>query len=89
MSGNGDSQPIVETGIYIRAKIGDRFETIDIGDARLPMNEFCKWLFTHAQSKPFFYIRLVTSLIGRRQDFEKFLEECGGEEAVIRSGGPG
>jgi hypothetical protein len=33
-----------ETGIYIRAKIGERWESVDIGDPRLPDAEVEQWL---------------------------------------------
>lgn len=34
----------MNTGIYIRAKIDNKWESIDIGDDRLPAPELLRWL---------------------------------------------
>jgi hypothetical protein len=36
----------LDTGIYIRAKIAGKWESIDIGDDRLPAPELLRWLVT-------------------------------------------
>lgn len=36
----------MNTGVYIRAKIDGRWESIDIGDTRLPADVLLRWLVT-------------------------------------------
>ena len=36
----------MNTGIYIRAKVDNKFGSIDIGDDRLPAPELLRWLAT-------------------------------------------
>jgi len=54
----------METGILIRAEVGNRCGNFDIGDPKLPDREVVKWLRTH-ELESGFVERLVLILLGR------------------------
>ncbi len=64
----------METGVYIRAKVGSKFESIDIGDERLPAPELLRWLGT-----------LPDDAILRTVDKAKELIAAADKEAVFRA----
>ena len=56
----------------------------DVGD--LSIEQLIHWVHFHGQTMPLFYIRLVASLINRREALEEFIEARGGEKAIIERG---
>lgn len=56
----------IETGIYIRAMINGKWESVDIGDDRLSDKEVLKWLRSRGGSNPWAE-NVVLLLLGREQ----------------------
>jgi hypothetical protein len=51
---------MTDTGIFIRARVGDRWESVDIGDPRLPLATVLGWLDTLDRDA---LLRLAATLI--------------------------
>lgn len=54
-----------ETGIYIRAKVENKWQSVDIGDPRLPDKEVSDWL---RKGGPEMCLRTVMILLGRNRE---------------------
>ena len=55
----------MRTGIFIRAKVGGRWDNYDIGDDRLPDSVVAKWINDQSEGGIGFLKRLAMILLGR------------------------
>lgn len=56
----------METGIFVRAEIGGKWQSVDIGDPRFTDKEVLKWLRSRGGNNPWAE-NCVLSLLGREQ----------------------
>ena len=63
--------------------VGDR-EGVPKEIAELSIEDLLQWVHWHGQNVPFFYIRLVATLLNRKDDFEEWVIAQGGEEEILK-----
>jgi len=56
------------TGIYIRAEIDGKWESVDIADPRLPEDQLVRWLRGGTAPERELAVRVCLILLGRDQD---------------------